>query len=54
MPKGRKGKNMMKINITMKNGTRRTEEAATLNFAVARATALNSMPEVKKAEVVWF
>ena len=45
---------MVKINIVMKNGTRRTEESATLSFAVARANALKSMPEVKKAEVAWF
>ena len=45
---------MVKINIVMKNGNKRTEEAATLNFAIARANALKSMPEVKKAEVAWF
>lgn len=45
---------MVKINITMKNGNKRTEEASTLNFAIARANALKGMAEVKKAEVVWF
>ena len=45
---------MVKINVTMKNGTRRTEEASTLNFAIARANALKGMADVKKAEVTWF
>lgn len=45
---------MVKINIVMSNGTRKQEEASTLNFAIARANALKNMPEVKKAEVAWF
>ena len=52
---------MYTINITLSNGSKRTEKAYTEDFAIARAKALNNMQNVTETEVrdknyglVWF